>query len=176
MAELATLARPYAEAVFKRAKQTNSLVVWSESLQFLAVVADQPQLAAIITNPRISKESKISLMLEICQDRVQEEVKNLIKLLTENGKLQLLPKIAELFEQYKAEDEGYVNVELFSAYALSKAEQSKYVAKLEKFLNKKVNATVSVDNSLIGGILAKAGDKVIDGSIRGQLKQLAKRL
>jgi F-type H+-transporting ATPase subunit delta len=114
--------------------------------------------------------------LDICQDQVDAEACNLLKLLIENGKLKLLPKIAELYEEYKADDEGYVNVDLYSAYALSKAEQNKYVAMLEKLLNKKVNAVVAVDKSLIGGILAKAGDKVIDSSVSGQLHQLAKRL
>lgn len=176
MAELATLARPYAEAVFKRAKQTEAAAVWADALQFLAQVAADSKLNLIMGNPKIAMDSKISLVLDICQEQLQDEAKNLVRILVLNGKLQLLPTIAEQFEQYKAEDEGYANVELVSAYALTKAEQTKYVAMLEKFLNKKVNATVSVDNSLIGGILAKAGDKVIDGSIRGQLKQLAKRL
>ena len=176
MTELATLARPYAEAAFKRAKQTKTASAWSESLLFLSVVAQDRDLIAIISNPKISKDKKIEVVLDICQDQIQDEAKNLLKLLIENGKLQLLPKIATLYEQYKAEDEGYVNVELYSAYPLNKAEQSNYVAKLEKKLNKKVNATVLVDKSLIGGILAKAGDEVIDGSISGQLHQLAKRL
>ena len=176
MAELATLARPYAEAVFKRAKETSSASVWADALQFLAQVVAEPKLVQLMGNPKVAMDSKINLILDICQDQLQDEAKNLVKILVLNGKLQLLPTIAEQFEGYKAEDEGYANVELVSAYALSKAEQTKYVAMLEKFLNKKVNATVSVDNSLIGGILAKAGDKVIDGSIRGQLKQLAKRL
>ena len=94
----------------------------------------------------------------------------------EYRKLSLLPRISVLYEQQKAEDEGYVHVDLYSAYALTKTEQTKYCAMLEKQLNKKINAVVSVDKSLLGGILAKAGDKVIDGSIRGQIHQLAKRL
>lgn len=176
MAELSTLARPYAEAAFKRAKQTNSAKVWSEALLFLSALVQDHDLSAIISNPRVAKEKIAQLLLDICQDQIDDEAKNLLKMLIENGKLRLLPKISELFEQYKAENEGYVNVDLYSAYSLTKAEQSKYVSMLEKQLNKKVNAVVSVDKSLIGGILAKAGDKVIDGSIRGQLHQLAKRL
>lgn len=176
MAEISTLARPYAEAAFKRAKQTNSAQTWSEALQFLSAVAEDQQLSAIIGNPRIAKQKVSHLLLDICQDQIHDEAKNLLKMLVENGKLKLLPKISTLFEEHKADDEGYVNVELYSAYPLTKAEQGKTIAMLEKQLNKKVNATVSVDKSLVGGILAKAGDKVIDGSIRGQLHQLAKRL
>jgi F-type H+-transporting ATPase subunit delta len=176
MAELSTLARPYAEAAYKRAKQTNSVKDWSEVLQFLSTVAQDRHLLSIVGNPRVGKESLTKLLLDICQDHIIDEGKNLLKLLIENGKFILLPVISSLYEQHKAEDEGYVNVQLYSAYSLTKAEQSKYTAMLEKQLNKKVNAVVTVDKSLIGGILAKAGDKVIDGSIRGQIHQLAKKL
>ncbi|MBS4052833.1 MAG: F0F1 ATP synthase subunit delta [Methylomonas sp.] len=176
MTELATLARPYAEAAFKRAKETGSAGKWAEALQFLALTVQDADMAEIVNNPRVSKEKIQQLLLDICRDQVDAEVINLLKLLIQNGKLKLLPKISALYEEYKAQDEGYVNVDLYSAYALTKAEQSKYVAMLEKQLDKKVNATVSVDKSLIGGILAKAGDKVIDGSVSGQLHQLAKRL
>jgi len=176
MTELATLARPYAEAAFKRAKETGTTGEWADSLQFLATVVQDADMAAIVNNPRIASERVLQLLLDICQEQVSDEVKNLLKLLMQNGKLKLLPTIATLYEESKANDEGYVNVDLYSAYALTKAEQNKYVAMLEKQLSKKVNATVTIDKSLIGGILAKAGDKVLDGSVSGQLHQLAKRL
>ena len=176
MAELTTLARPYAEAAYQRAKQTNSVKEWSDVLSFLSVLAQDRDLSAIIDNPRVGRDELTQLLLDIGQGIILDEAKNLLKLLITNGKLNLLPKIAALYEEHKAEDEGYVNVDLYSAYALTKAEQSKYSAMLEKQFNKKVNVVVSVDKSLIGGILAKAGDKVIDGSIRGQIHQLAKRL
>lgn len=176
MTELATLARPYAEAAFKRAKETGSTVAWSEALQFLSAVVQDQEMAVIVNNPRINKAQLKQLMLEICADKIELEIGNLVKMLIENGKLKLFPAICVLFEQCKADDEGYVNVDLFSAYALTKTEQNKYVAMLEKQLRKKVNAVVSIDKSLIGGILAKAGDRVIDGSVSGQLHQLAKRL
>lgn len=176
MTELSTLARPYAEAAFKRAKETASTQQWAEALLFLSAVVQDAALAAIVSNPKVGKQDITQLLLDISQDQISDEAANLVKLLIENGKLTLLPTISLLFEQQKAEDEGYVNVDLHSAYALNKAELQKYVAMLEKQLNKKINATVTVDKSLIGGILAKAGDKVLDGSIRGQLHQLAKRL
>ncbi|MDT4332843.1 F0F1 ATP synthase subunit delta [Methylomonas sp. MS20] len=176
MAELATLARPYAEAVFKRAKEGDAVAAWSDSLAFLSLALREPALSDILNNPRVGKQNITNLVFDICGDHVLDEAKNLIKILIDNDKLSLLPQIATMFEQHKADDEGYINVDLYSAYALSKAEQGKYVAMLEKVLNKKVNAAVSVDKSLIGGILARAGDKVIDGSVRGQLHQLAKRL
>ena len=176
MSELSTLARPYAEAAFKRAKEVGAAGVWSDSLGFLFAVMQDKELTTVIDNPRVSKEQATQLMLDICQEHIHDEAVNFLKLLIENDRLKLVPQIAELYEQYKADDEGYVNVDLYSAYALTKAEEKQYVAMLEKQLNKKVRASVSVDKSLIGGILAKAGDKVIDGSISGQLHQLAKRL
>jgi F-type H+-transporting ATPase subunit delta len=176
MAELSTLARPYAEAAFKRAKQTANTAEWTASLQFLSVLGEDQSLKAIAGNPRVSKESITTLLLEICEGNVLAEAINLLKLLVENGRLTLLATITRMFEELKAQDEGYVNVDLYSAYPLTKAELSKYTVMLEKQLHKKVNTTVTVDKSLIGGILAKAGDKVIDGSIRSQIHQLAKRL
>jgi len=176
MSELATLARPYAEAAFKRAKETGNSQEWSDALAFLSVAIQDTDLSAIINNPKVSEDRLVQLMQEICQDQVKGEGLNLLKLLIENSRLYLAPQIAELFESYKAEDEGYVDVDVVTAYALTKAEEQSFASSLKKKLNKDVNIHASVDNSLIGGFLVKAGDSVIDGSISGQLQQLAKRI
>lgn len=176
MAELSTLARPYATATFKLAKETNAVAAWSDTLKGLAVLTQNGELMAIVTNPRLSKETVSGLLFDICGEQLDAEAGNLLKLLMANGKLSLLPAISRLYEEQRAEDEGYVNVELYSAFPLTATEESKYAAMLEKQLQKKVKPVVSVDSSLLGGILAKAGDKVLDGSIRGQIHQLAKKL
>lgn len=176
MSELSTLARPYAAAAFKSAKETGNASVWSDSLTFVSEIAKSDELSAAAHNPKVGKDKLIGLIMDICQDYVHAEAKNLVKILIENDKFSIVPQVAELFEKYRADDEGYVNVDVVTAYPLSGSEQVAYVSSLEKQLNKKVHATVSVDQSLIGGILAKAGDKVIDGSIKGQLHQLAKKL
>ncbi len=176
MTELATLARPYAEAAFKRAKEVGAAGVWSDSLAFLAQVMQDKELRAVVDNPRVEKGRLTQLLLDICQGHIHDEAENFLKVLVENDRLTLLPQVAEIYEQYKAEDEGYVNVNLFSAYSISKEEQTKIVKSLEKLLAKKVNASVKINKDLIGGIVAKAGDKVVDFSISGQLHQLAKRL
>ncbi len=176
MAELTTLARPYAEAVFKRAKQTGASEQWTGDLAFIAAVALDPSVAALASNPKVGKPRLTQLLLEISQEHIGEEAKNLLRILIENRRLALAQKIADIFAELTAEDQGYVNVLLYSPYALSKAEQNKYGGMLQKLLHKRVNAEVIIDKSLIGGILAKAGDKVLDGSIRGQIHQLAKRL
>ncbi|MCK5477495.1 MAG: F0F1 ATP synthase subunit delta [Methylococcales bacterium] len=176
MSELSTLARPYAEAVFKRAIESKSITDWSEVLVFLSVVMQDKEMVAIIANPKVSQEQLTSLLLDICQEQLKQEGVNFLKLLIENDRLMLAPQISKLYESFKAEHEGYVDVEVISAYALSKEEQNKFATTLKKILDKKIHITTSIDKSLIGGFLAKAGDKVIDGSIKGQLQQLAKIL
>ncbi len=176
MTELATLARPYAEAAFKRAKETDSKHLWSDSLAFLACAVQVEELSSLIANPRVSDEKLAGLLIDICQGQVHEEGVSFLKILMENERLKLVPQISEIFEEYKADDEGYVNVEVLSAYALSKAEETAYIEQLESLLGKKINANVTIDRSLLGGVIAKAGDKVIDSSINGRLNQLAKQL
>ncbi|MCF7971664.1 MAG: F0F1 ATP synthase subunit delta [Methylococcaceae bacterium] len=176
MSELATLARPYAVAVFKRAKETGNSQEWSDTLAFLSTAIQDTDLSAIINNPKVSEDRLIQLMQAICQDQVKGEGINFLKLLIENSRLNLASQIAELFESYKAEDEGYVDVDVITAYALNKAEEQSFASSLKKKLNKEVNIHASVDSSLIGGFLVRAGDSVIDGSISGQLQQLAKRI
>ncbi len=176
MSELATLARPYAEAVFKRAKELGNSQEWSDTLAFLSAIMQDESLAAIVNNPRVGEDKLTALLLDICQDQITGEANNFLKLLIENGRLKLLPQIAELFENYKADDEGYVDVDVITAYALTKAEEQSFATSLKKKLNKEINIHASVDKALIGGFLVKAGDSVIDGSISGQLQQLAKRI
>ncbi|KAF3977742.1 MAG: F0F1 ATP synthase subunit delta [Methylococcales symbiont of Iophon sp. n. MRB-2018] len=176
MSELSTLARPYAQAVFKTAVASKSVSEWSDMLSFLSVVMQDKELIAVIANPKVSQEQLTTLLLDICQDQLNGEGSNLLKLLLENDRLLLTPQISELYESYKADHEGYIDVEVISAYTLTKEEQKKFATTLKKQLNKKVHITTSIDKSLIGGFLAKAGDKVIDGSIKGQLQQLAKKL
>ena len=176
MSELATLARPYAAAVFKRAKETDATAKWSQSLAFMSAVLKNGDISVVVDNPKVNKQRLSAFMLDICQEHVNEENENFLKLLVHNNRLVLLPYIASLFEAYKAEDEGYVEVEAFTAYALTKEAKQNLSATLEKTLGKKIHINVTVDKSLIGGVLVRAGDKVIDGSIRGRLQHMKKAL
>ena len=176
MSELATLARPYAAAVFKRAKESNATEKWSQNLAFMSAVLSDEEISVVVDNPKVNNAKLSALMLDICQEQVDEEGANFLKLLVQNKRLTLVPYIANLFEAYKAEDEGYVEVEVTTAYAFSKEEKQSFASTLEKTLGKKVHMNVSVDKSLIGGVLVRAGDKVIDGSIRGQLQHMQKAL
>jgi F-type H+-transporting ATPase subunit delta len=176
MSELATLARPYAEAVFKRAVESNAAAKWSDTLSFLAVVTADKDVAALMRNPKVDKQSLTRLLLDICAGQVDNEGENLVKLLVDNGRLPLVPFIRDLYEQHRAEKEGYVDVEVRTAYSMTKEEQKQLTKTLQKTLNKKPHLKIVVDASLLGGFIARAGDKVIDGSVKGQLQQLAKRL
>lgn len=176
MSELATLARPYAVAAFKRAKETDSIKKWSEQLAFMSAVLSDKDISVIIDNPKISKQDLSSFMQDICHDKIDTEANNLLQLLVRNNRLKLIPEITQLFEIYQTEDAGYVDVDVFVAYAFSKEDKPKFAAILEQTLGKKVNMKISVDKSLIGGVLVRAGDRVIDGSIKGQLQQMQKTL
>lgn len=176
MSDQATLARPYAEAIFKRAKEAKATDKWSEMLAFVALVMQDNELVALVKNPKFSNDRAVRLILEISKGLLDKEGANLVKLLVQNDRLLLAPQIATLYEEYKAEDEGYVDVDVSSAFALTKAEEKNLETSLEKMLNKSIRLKVGVDKTLIGGFLARAGDIVIDGSIKGQLQQLAKRL
>ena len=176
MSELATLARPYAAAVFKRAKETDATEKWSQCLAFMSAVLKNEDISVVIDNPKVNKERLSALMLDICQEHINEENGNFLKLLVHNNRLVLLPYIAKLFEAYKAEDEGYVEVEVLTAYTLSKDAKQSFTTTLEKTLGKKIHMNVAVDKSLIGGVLVRAGDRVIDGSIKGRLQHMQKAL
>lgn len=176
MSELSTLARPYAEAVFKRALETETTEKWSTTLAYVAFVVNDSEFAAIIDNPKVSKDSLLGLLVDICAEHMDTESENFLKLLVQNDRLKLAGHIHALYEEQKAETEGYVDVDVKTAYAFSKEDEKKFTASLEQLLNKTARLTVSIDKSLIGGFIAKAGDRVIDGSIRGQLQTMQKTL
>lgn len=176
MSELSTLARPYAAAVFKRASESGSAEQWSQMLKFIAAVVKDNGIATLIENPKVSQERLIQLLLDICQGQLNQEGENFLRLLVQNDRLTLAPQISSLYETHKADAEGYVDVDVTTAYAFTKEEQKKFTSALEKTLAKKVRISVSVDKALIGGFLAKAGDRVIDGSIKGRLQHMQKTL
>jgi F-type H+-transporting ATPase subunit delta len=171
-----TVARPYAEAIFERANESNQLKSWSQMLAFLKIVVTDEAMADIIANPLFERQRLIELIMEIGGDRLTEEAGNLVTILSENGRLQLLPEICELFERQKADSERTIEVEVRSAYKLKPAESKALAAALKERLGRDVTITSELDPELIGGVHIRAGDLVIDGSIRGKLEQLATEL
>ena len=176
MAEPITIARPYAEAVFKLADQAGSLAQWSQTLTAMAQVARDPDMLALIADPKVSDAQRASIFLALCGDGLTQEARNFVPLLLENGRLQLLPEIAELFEQQKNEREGVVDAEISSAFELDAAQLQSLVADIERRFKRRVNAQVRIDPSLIGGAKIVVGDTVIDGSVRGRLAGMSAAL
>jgi len=171
MAEVATIARPYAEAVFAQADKAGALADWSEALARLAGIAQAPEMQQLIGNPKVSSAQLAGLFSAAGAD-LPAEVVGLVQALTENKRLEALPSIAEQFELLKAEREGAVDAEIATAYALEGPELASLVADLERRFKRKVRPHVSVDQGLIGGAVVRVGDQVIDGSVRGKLEAM----
>ncbi|QYZ66094.1 MAG: ATP synthase subunit delta [Gammaproteobacteria bacterium (ex Lamellibrachia satsuma)] len=174
--EATTIARPYAEAVFARAEETDKLDLWSEMLGLLAAVVQDSTMAGVIKDPLFDRKQLTELMLEIGGGRLNEEGSNLARLLVQNDRLAVLPEIVEVFELLKAERERVLKVHVTSAFALSSVQQKHIADALKAKLGRDVTITSEKNTDLIGGIHIRAGDMVIDGSVRGQLQQLANEL
>ena len=168
MAEVNTIARPYAEAVFELADKSGKLGEWADALARLAEVAAHSEVLAVIGNPNVSDEQRVELFMSTAGEATPG-TRNFVQTLAENERLAALPQICNLFEQLKNEREGLVQAEVASAYALTDAELAELVAGLEKRFKRKVQASVRIDPELIGGVRIAVGDEVIDSSIRGKL-------
>lgn len=176
MAETTTIARPYAEAVFAAAKEADALQAWSDQLNLLANVVADEEMAALIDSPRISREQLLNLLFDICGDGLNDKGKNLVNVLAENYRLHYLPEIAALYEIERASAEGRVTAEVVSASPLSDAQQNAIAESLKKRLGREVSLECSVDESLVGGAVIRAGDLVIDGSVASKLERMGSRL
>lgn len=176
MSELTTAARPYARAAFDYASSNNVIDQWAEMLNFCAVVADDETMKAALDQPSLNWQQSANLFSEVCGDQLDSQAKNFIKLLAENDRISLLPDIAVLYHHYKADAQGTVDAELVSALEVSEQQIEAISASLTKRLGKKVSLTTRIDESLIGGAVIRAGDMVIDGSVRGRLEKLSNSL
>lgn len=171
-----TLARPYAEALFSRAQETASLDGWSEILELLAALVRDPAMANAVSDPLLDRADLIKLIQEIGGDKFNQEAMNLVRLLVENGRLPVLPEIANLYEQLKAESQQILKVHVRSAYEFTKDQERQLAAGLKRKLGLDVTITSEQDQSLIGGVHIRAGDLVIDGSVKGKIELLANEL
>ena len=176
MAENITIARPYAQAIFSTAQEQGDLAGWSATVQFAAAVVSDPEMAALIDSPRFDKGQIAELLIDVCGDKLNDAGKNMIHVLAENDRLEVLPEIAELYEAERAAVEGTVVAEVISATALNDAQQGKIAAALKNRLGRDVTLECKTDESLLGGAIIRAGDVVIDGSVVGKLEKLASAL
>jgi F-type H+-transporting ATPase subunit delta len=171
-----TIARPYAEAVFARALETDKLDLWSDMLGFLAAAVTDPLMAGLVASPKLDRKQMTDLVLEIGGGRLSDEGANLVRLLVRNGRLGILPEIADHFETRKAEHQGALDVYVTTAFELKPAEETRLAEALKKRLGRDIRITSEQDPDLIGGFRLRAGDMVIDGSVAGQITKLANEL
>jgi F-type H+-transporting ATPase subunit delta len=173
MAERITTARPYAKAIFALAREGNKLSAVSAGLTRAAEVVADPRVDALLGSPHVTAAQLAELVSGVAGDKLDEQGRNFVSLLAQNRRLGFLPEIAALFEQMKADVENAVDVEVTAASPLTADQESRYAAALQKKLGRAVRLHTKVDGSLIGGAVLKAGDLVIDGSIKGRLERLA---
>ena len=173
MEELNTLARPYAVAVFRLAQEKGELEQWSEMLQFLTEVARDATMRGLIADPRLDGDKLAEVVIEVAGGRLNDHGQNLVKTLAEeHGRLALLPAIAEGYEHERAAAEKRQTVEVVSAYAVNPQTKQTITEAMKRRLGCEVELETRIDRSLIGGVVIRAGDLVIDASLRGRLSQL----
>lgn len=175
MAENITLARPYADAAFQLARATNALGPWQQALDRMAAVAADAQMVECISNPRLLPAQVSQLFLDVVGS-VSAEQQNFVRLLVDNERLQVLPEIRDLYVELKNGQEGVQEADIASAFPLDDATLKNLVAELEARFKCKIQATVSLDPELIGGVRIAVGDQVIDASVRGKLAAMATAL
>tara|TARA_B110000444_G_C18829136_1_gene592113 strand:+ start:298 stop:834 length:537 start_codon:yes stop_codon:yes gene_type:complete len=176
MAELSTLARPYAKAAFEYAVDAKDLQGWSDSLKTVAAVCQNDKVVSMLNSPSITLVQQAKRTIEICGNEINLKTQGFISVLAENKRLKLLPQISKQFETLKANREKTIEVSVVSAVELNDIQKNTLASALSAKLEREVNMQVSVDTALIGGAIIRAGDTVIDGSICGRLTTLAQAL
>ena len=176
MAEQVTVARPYAQAVFEMAEAGKDLQGWSEMLGLLVEIVSVNEVWEVINSPRLTRAAIADLLNEIGGKRFNKEFSNFVRVLADNRRLVVIPEIAALYEQLRADAESRISAQVVSAQTLSDEQKAKIADSLRKRLGREVELSCSVDASLLGGAVIRAGDLVIDGSARGKLEKLAAQL
>lgn len=176
MAELSTLARPYAKAVFEFAVNAGDLSTWSNQLSVAAAVSQTKNVNNVLSSPSLTTEQQANQFIDVCGEELGVGAQNFIRVLAENKRITLLPDILSLFEQFKSNREKSVDVEVATVFELDDAIQQKLSSALSSKLEREVNLQTTIDKDLIGGVVIRAADIVIDGSIRGRLSKLAENM
>ena len=176
MADRLTIARPYARAAFEEARKNAGLAPWSEALQAAAIVVQDPRVASLLDNPRVTPEQLAGLVDGIAAAPLGEHGANFVRTLAANSRLGYLPEIATLFDTMKDDAQGVADVTVTSAAALDEPQRAKLVTALEKRLKRQVRLHCAIDKHLIGGAVLRSGDLVIDGSLRTRLDRIAYEL
>ncbi|MGX5175571.1 F0F1 ATP synthase subunit delta [Aliikangiella sp. IMCC44653] len=176
MAELTTLARPYAKAAFEHALEAKQLAEWSDMLAFAAQVVSDGDMHQLLTSPHFTKEDQRDAMLKVCADKLDDKASNFIKLLANNGRLLALPEIEVLFNFLRAEFEKTIEAHITSATELNEQQITQLKEKLANKLGRQIDVSVEINTDILGGLIIQAEDLVIDGSVRGKLAKLSDTL
>lgn len=176
MAELQTLARPYAKAVFDLARESNAFDAWSEVLAALSQMVRMPEVEALVGHPALTRAQQAAVLVEALGDVATPQVRALLGLLGENHRFRLLPAIAERYEVLRAAAESRVEVEITTAAEVAKPQAEHLAAAIGKRLARSVEIHWNMDENLLGGAVIRAGDLVIDGSLKGELQRLSQTL
>lgn len=172
MADLSTIARPYAKAAFELARDAKRFKEWGEALNALATAVKSPEIAGLIGHPALFKADLADVLSQAFSATLGEEGRSLVRLLVENNRLKAAPFIAEQFEAMRAEAESRIDVEITSAVPIDPAQQEKLAKAVGKRLSRDVVVEWKTDESLVAGAVIRAGDLVIDGSVKGELEKL----
>jgi F-type H+-transporting ATPase subunit delta len=176
MAELLTVARPYAKAAFEYARDHEALDSWSKALASLSQAVTDSDVHRLLGNPKLLAEQKAELLAGVLPEQGDDAQRRFLDTLADEGRLNALPSMADQFERLRADHEQRVDVVVLSAYKLDSKQKTKLKNALKKRLNREISITTQVDKTLIGGVILRAGDTVIDGSVRGRLNRLSDAL
>lgn len=172
MAELSTIARPYAEAAFRIAKEGKVLPAWDALIAELAAVADRPEMRALVSNPLIGNDKLYGVFAGVLKSPLDQKAQNFLRILIENGRIDSLQELTSQFSALKNAEEGTADAEIVSAFPLTDAQVKELVDGLTRKFKKTLKAHVSVDQSLIGGVRVVVGDNVFDTSVKAQLERM----
>lgn len=173
MAEKITIARPYAKAAFESAREHDTLAQWSDFLARASAVVADDRVAKLLSSPRVAPAELVALIADVCGELVDEQAGNFLKVLAHNRRLGLLPEVAAIFETLRAEVENVADVHVMSAVPLDEVQRQRLSAAMAKRLQRAIRLHCEVDPALIGGAVVRAGDFVLDGSLKARLQQLA---
>lgn len=175
--EITTVARPYARAAFSKAlDEASGLANWSRMLALLSAAVQSQPVRFALDNPRLTTEQEARLVTDIMGDALSVKGRNFVSILASNGRMALLPAIHEIYEMLKAHHEKTMDVTLTSAFEISTDDSRKLAEALKKRLQREVHLSSTVDKSLLGGVIIRTEDTVIDNSVRGRLQKLARVL
>lgn len=172
MADFTTAARPYAKAVFELAQEKNQFDAWSGRLAFWSAVVTNPEMSERLDAPGLTHQDKAGLIETVAGDEMDADSRNYVRLLSENNRLALLPDIHALYEELRAEAEGEIEATVTTAFELTDDQSERISAALSKRLERKVKLVSVIDKDLIGGAVIRAGDLVIDGSLKGRIENM----